>query len=124
MLPDGNGFSLFEQMRTFTEVPVLFLTARGEDEDKLKGLGLGADDYMVKPFLPKELSLRIGIILRRYYKGEDPIVQLAGSQIDFDRAEVIKENNHFQVLRTLIHGSGLTLAIRKFCPLLRSVTYC
>lgn len=56
MLPDGNGFSLFEQMRTFTEVPVLFLTARGEDEDKLKGLGLGADDYMVKPFLPKELS--------------------------------------------------------------------
>ena len=60
MLPDGNGFSLFEQMRTFTEVPVLFLTARGEDEDKLKGLGLGADDYMVKPFLPKELSLRIG----------------------------------------------------------------
>lgn len=95
MLPDGNGFSLFEQMRTFTEVPVLFLTARGEDEDKLKGLGLGADDYMVKPFLPKELSLRIGIILRRYYKGEDPIVQLAGSQIDFDRAEVIKENKHF-----------------------------
>lgn len=50
MLPDGNGFSLFEQMRTFTEVPVLFLTARGEDEDKLKGLGLGADDYMVKDF--------------------------------------------------------------------------
>lgn len=54
MLPDGNGFSLFEQMRTFTEVPVLFLTARGEDEDRLRGLGLGADDYMVKPFLPKD----------------------------------------------------------------------
>ena len=44
MLPDGNGFSLFEQIRTFSEVPVLFLTARGEDEDRLKGLGLGADD--------------------------------------------------------------------------------
>ena len=90
MLPDGNGFSLFEQIRTFSEVPVLFLTARGEDEDRLKGLGLGADDYMVKPFLPKELSLRIGIILRHYYKGENPIVQLADSQIDFDRAEVRK----------------------------------
>lgn len=64
MLPDGNGFSLFEQMRAFTEIPVLFLTARGEDEDKLKGLGLGADDYMTKPFLPKELLLRIGIMLR------------------------------------------------------------
>ena len=48
MLPDGDGFSLFEQMRTFTEVPVLFLTARGEDEDKLKGLGLGADDYNLR----------------------------------------------------------------------------
>ena len=44
MLPDGNGFSLFEQIRTFSEVPVLFLTARGEDEDRLIGLGLGADD--------------------------------------------------------------------------------
>ena len=59
MLPDGNGFSLFEQMRAFTEIPVLFLTARGEDEDKLKGLGLGADDYMTKPFLPKELILTV-----------------------------------------------------------------
>ena len=76
MLPDGDGFSLFERMRGFTEIPVLFLTARGEDEDRIRGLGLGADDYMVKPFLPKELLLRIGIILRRYYKAEDPAVEL------------------------------------------------
>ena len=122
LLPDGNGFSLFEQMRTFTEVPVLFLTARGEDEDKLKGLGLGADDYMVKPFLPKELSLRIGIILRRYYKGEDPIVQLAGSQIDFDRAEVIKENKHFpltakehDILLALYRNAGRIVTIDQLC---------
>ena len=122
MLPDGDGFSLFEQMRTFTEVPVLFLTARGEDEDKLKGLGLGADDYMVKPFLPKELSLRIGIILRRYYKGEDPIVQLAGSQIDFDRAEVIKENEHFpltakehDILLALYRNAGRIITIDQLC---------
>ena len=54
MLPDGDGFSLFERLRAFTEMPVLFLTARGEDEDRLRGLGLGADDYMVKPFLPRE----------------------------------------------------------------------
>ena len=109
MLPDGNGFSLFEQMRTFTEVPVLFLTARG-------------DDYMVKPFLPKELSLRIGIILRRYYKGEDPIVQLAGSQIDFDRAEVIKENKHFpltakehDILLALYRNAGRIVTIDQLC---------
>lgn len=122
MLPDGNGFSLFEQMRAFTEAPVLFLTARGEDEDKLKGLGLGADDYMVKPFLPKELSLRTGIILRRYYKGESPIVPLAGSQIDFDRAEVIKDNAHLaltakehDILLALSRNAGRIVTIDQLC---------
>ena len=60
MLPDGNGFDLLKEMRRFTEIPVLFLTARGEDEDRLLGLGMGADDYMVKPFLPRELLLRVG----------------------------------------------------------------
>ncbi len=122
MLPDGNGFSLFEKMRTFTEIPVLFLTARGEDEDRLKGLGLGADDYMVKPFLPKELSLRIGIILRRYYKGENPLVQLAESQIDFDRAEVIKGNEHLpltakehDILLALYRNAGRIVTIDQLC---------
>ena len=122
MLPDGNGFSLFEQMRTFTEVPVLFLTARGEDEDRLRGLGLGADDYMVKPFLPKELSLRAGIILRRCYKGENPVVQLSGSQIDFDRAEVIKESARFpltakehDILSALYRNAGRIVTIDQLC---------
>lgn len=122
MLPDGNGFSLFEQMRAFTEAPVLFLTACGEDEDKLKGLGLGADDYMTKPFLPKELLLRVGIILRRYYKGENPVVQLAGSQIDFDRAEVIKENAHLpltakehDILLALYRNAGRIVTIDQLC---------
>ena len=65
MLPDGDGFELFEKIREQSDIPVLFLTARGEEEDKFLGLGLGADDYIVKPFLPKELTLRIGVILRR-----------------------------------------------------------
>lgn len=122
MLPDGNGFSLFEQMRTFTEIPVLFLTAKGEDEDRLKGLGLGADDYMVKPFLPKELSLRIGIILRRCYKGENPLVRLSGSQIDFDRAEVIKGKEHLpltakehDILSVLCRNAGRIVTIDQLC---------
>ena len=122
MLPDGNGFSLFEQMRAFTEIPVLFLTARGEDEDKLKGLGLGADDYMTKPFLPKELLLRVGIILKRYYKGETPVVQLSGSQIDFDRAEVIKGGEHFpltakehDILGALYRNTGRIVTIDQLC---------
>ena len=50
MLPDGDGFSLMKQLRTFTNVPIIFLTAKDEAADKLAGLGLGADDYIVKPF--------------------------------------------------------------------------
>ena len=122
MLPDGDGFSLFEQMRRFTDIPVLFLTARGEDEDKVKGLGLGADDYMVKPFFDKELLLRIGIILRRYYKDEDPLVQLSGSQIDFARAEVIKNGQHlpmtakeYDILQALYRNAGRIVTIDALC---------
>ena len=122
MLPDGDGFSLLEQLRLFTEMPVLFLTARGEDEDKIKGLGLGADDYMVKPFLPKELLLRVGIILRRYYKEENPLVQLAGSQLDFSRAEVIKNGTHlpltakeYDTLQALYRNAGRIVTIDQLC---------
>ena len=59
MLPDGDGFGLMEKLKEKGDYPMLFLTARGEDEDKFRGFGLGADDYMVKPFLPKELLFRI-----------------------------------------------------------------
>ena len=74
---------------------MLFLTARGEDDDKFRGFGLGADDYIVKPFLPKELIYRVNAILRRSYKGENPIVKLSDSEIDFDRAEVIKKRRTY-----------------------------
>lgn len=122
MLPDGDGFSLFEQMRQFTDIPVLFLTARGEAEDKIRGLGLGADDYMVKPFFDKELLLRVGIILRRYYKDESPLIQLAGSQIDFARAEVIKNGEHlpltakeYDILQALYRSAGRIVTIDQLC---------
>lgn len=122
MLPDGDGFGLMEKLKEKGDYPMLFLTARGEDEDKFRGFGLGADDYMVKPFLPKELSLRIGIILRHYYKGESPTVQLAGSQIDFDRAEVIKDQEHFlltakehDILLALYRNAGRIVTIDQLC---------
>lgn len=121
MLPDGDGFSLLKKLREFTEMPVLFLTARGEDEDKLQGLGLGADDYMVKPFLPKELLLRVEIIMRRYYK-EDTLVRLAGSLICFDRAEVIKNGEHipltakeYEILQALYRNAGRIVTIDQLC---------
>lgn len=65
MLPDGDGFSLLEELRRVGNgVPVLFLSARDEDEARLRGLGLGADDYITKPFLPQELLLRLAAVLR------------------------------------------------------------
>lgn len=68
MLPDGDGFSLMQEFRLKANVPMLFLSARDEDENRLLGLGLGADDYITKPFLPRELVLRLSGILRRVYQ--------------------------------------------------------
>ena len=69
-LPDGDGFSLFREIRAHSDVPILFLSARDADSDRLFGLGLGADDYMTKPFLMQELLLRVSGILRRFYRGQ------------------------------------------------------
>ena len=66
-LPDGDGFSLFENLRKISAAPAIFLTARGEGSDRVKGLGLGADDYIVKPFLADELILRVNAVLKRVY---------------------------------------------------------
>ena len=62
-LPDGDGFALFQQLRAQADVPALFLSARDADADRLFGLGLGADDYLTKPFLMQELLLRVQHIL-------------------------------------------------------------
>lgn len=70
MLPDGDGFQLFQKLRENSEIPILFLSARDEDRDRLFGLGLGADDYITKPFLPPELVLRVTAILKRTYRME------------------------------------------------------
>jgi DNA-binding response OmpR family regulator len=68
MLPDGDGYELLKYVRSSSDIPVIFLTAKDEDVDKLIGLGLGADDYITKPFIMKELVFRINAILRRSYK--------------------------------------------------------
>ena len=69
-LPDGDGFTLFRELNVGGEVPVLFLSARDADADRLFGLGLGADDYLTKPFLTQELLLRVQLILRRAYRAQ------------------------------------------------------
>lgn len=125
MLPDGSGFDVMQQLRLLTDCPVLFLTARGEDEDKFRGFNLGADDYMVKPFLPKELVFRILAILRRSYKGESPVVTLKNSWIDFSSAEIIKNNVHIpltakehELLSVLYRNAGRIVTIDALCEAL------
>ncbi len=99
MLPDGDGFSLLGEIKKIRDIPVLFLTARGEAEDKILGLGLGADDYIVKPFHPREFTLRLGAVLKRTYantiKSEVPVLYLPACVIDLGRAEVTKGGETF-----------------------------
>jgi len=68
MMPKLDGFAVIKKIRESSTIPVIFVTARDEDMDKILGLGLGADDYMVKPFSPLELTARVQAQLRRYYK--------------------------------------------------------
>ncbi len=94
-LPDGDGFSLMREFRAISAVPVLFLSARDEDEDRLLGLGLGADDYITKPFLPRELTLRLCAVLNRAYfpvvlkQNAKPVFCLGETRIDLNSGAVI-----------------------------------
>lgn len=125
MLPDGDGFSLMQQLRVFTNVPVIFLTAKDEAKDKLAGLGLGADDYISKPFLPQELLLRVYAVLRRSYKEDSPVLILDGCTIDFSRAEVNKAGEvipltakEHTLLETLARNEGKIVTVDAICEAL------
>lgn len=92
-LPDGDGFRLLQELRQKADTPALFLSARDEDADRLFGLGLGADDYMTKPFLTQELLLRVQSILRRSCRAQLAAPQpeelvLGCRRVDLAAAEV------------------------------------
>ena len=91
MMPGMDGFEVLREIRRTSRVPVLMLTARGEAEDRIEGLEIGADDYLPKPFLPKELLLRVGAILHRTYPEPNRKVELAASTVDLEKAEVWKD---------------------------------
>ncbi|MDD4850104.1 MAG: response regulator, partial [Gemmiger sp.] len=88
MMPGMDGFEVLQEIRRVSNIPVLMLTAKGEAEDRCTGLALGADDYLVKPFLPKELLLRVSAILKRAYPEGNRMVALAAATVDLDKAEV------------------------------------
>lgn len=88
MMPELDGFSACREIRKFSDVPIIMLSARGEEYDKINGFSLGIDDYVVKPFSPKELMMRVEAVLNRYHSSapeaekSDNVFQLEGLRID------------------------------------------
>lgn len=122
MMPDMDGFSVLKEIRRTSRVPVLMLTARGEAEDRVEGLENGADDYLAKPFLPKELLLRVGAILNRVYPDTNEMVVLANSVVDLANAEVIKNGTRtaltakeMQLFTKLYQNAGRIVTTGTLC---------
>lgn len=92
MMPDIDGFEVLRMIREVNTVPVIMLTAKGEEDDRVRGLELGADDYMTKPFSPRELSSRVRAVLRRLDSAAGSMHGLIEVderfKVDFDRREV------------------------------------
>jgi two-component system alkaline phosphatase synthesis response regulator PhoP len=89
-LPGVDGIEVFRGVRTFSDIPVIMVTARDDEVDKIVGLQLGADDYVTKPFSPRELAARVGAVLRRYSEGTKNTSRIISGelQVDFERHEV------------------------------------
>ncbi len=87
MLPKKNGFDVLRDLRKTSQIPVLMLTARGDDMDKIVGLEIGADDYLPKPFNPRELVARLRAILRRFSQTED-LQAVTADKLQIDEVEI------------------------------------
>jgi two-component system KDP operon response regulator KdpE len=88
MLPDGNGIEVCRQLRSWSQLPILVLSAIGDEDQKVEALEAGADDYVTKPFGPRELVARLRAVLRRAGNAEDPIVEVDGLEINFGARKV------------------------------------
>jgi two-component system alkaline phosphatase synthesis response regulator PhoP len=119
MLPEMDGFEVCRQTRALSEVPIIMLTARDEDFDKIVGLELGADDYMTKPFNPRELVARVKAILRRVDRvdrSDDRPLQIGDVRMDPARREVTVAGEpislrakEFDLLMTFFEHRGIVL---------------
>lgn len=120
MMPDLDGFSAVREIRRHSQIPVIMLSARGEEYDRIHGFEVGCDDYVVKPFSPKELMLRIDAVLKRAVpKGEDAreVYESGGLRIDFtsrqvftDGAEVGLALKEYELLAYMAKNKGVALS--------------
>ncbi len=117
MMPGIDGFDVLTEIRKTSNVPVIMLTARQDEVDRLKGFDLGVDDYVVKPFSPRELMRRIKVIFRRLYgDNEDTIYQVGsfklytnGMRLTKDQVEIDITTTEFHLLQTFMKNKGNVL---------------
>jgi DNA-binding response OmpR family regulator len=121
MMPEPDGFETLRMLREFSTIPVIMLTAKGEEDDKVYGLELGADDYVTKPFGSRELSSRVRAVLRRAEmpsaSPEQAVLKIDDRlSVDFNRREVIVMGEHiklrpteYRLLYHLIENAGWTV---------------
>ena len=114
MMPDLDGFETLEKLRDISAIPVIFLSAKGEEVDRIRGLDLGADDYITKPFGPRELVSRIRAVLRR----TEPATAAAGSEIAVD--DELRIN--FDQRKVIVRGKEVRLRPTEYRLLYQLVT--
>jgi two-component system, OmpR family, KDP operon response regulator KdpE len=120
MLPDGDGIDVCRQLRSWSRMPILVLSAIGDEDQKVAALEAGADDYVTKPFGPRELVARLHAVMRRAGAGVDePTIAVDGLEIDLsartvrrDGAEVHLTPTEYELLRTLVRNRGRLLTHR------------
>lgn len=105
MLPDGHGEEFIQELKDMADIPVIMVTAKSAEEDKLLGFSLGADDYIVKPFSPKELLARVKAILKRYEK-----VKINGV-LSFNNGKLIINSDNHEVI---VNGEQIELSQTEF----------
>jgi two-component system KDP operon response regulator KdpE len=120
VLPDGNGVDLCRRLREWSTMPIIVLSAIGEEQEKVRALDAGADDYVTKPFGPQELVARLQAVLRRASpEPEESVVAAAGLEVDLaahvvrrDGEEIHLTRTEFELLRVLVRNRGRLMTHR------------
>lgn len=125
MMPELDGFSACREIRKFSDIPIIMLSARGEEYDKLNGFSLGIDDYVVKPFSPKELMMRVDAVLKRYNstaskRESNEIFTLGGLRVDIsarivyiDSTPIDMSPKEYDLLFYMIKNKNIALTREK-----------
>ncbi len=120
MMPKINGWDVCKEIRETSKVPIIMLTAKGEESDELQGFGIGADEYISKPFSPRILVARVDAILRRTGKTEAEVMEIGGISVDrlghqvlVDGKELELSYKEFELLTYFMENKGIALSREK-----------